>query len=73
MHIHIILEFLMNYKLCYSTHTIHSGMHISGSFINYVANCDDLYTGDVVYVDGYDSDFKVTTYENDMPKYIPYI
>jgi hypothetical protein len=35
--------------------------------------CDDLYTGDVVYVDGYDSDFKVTTYENDMPKYIPYI
>jgi len=35
--------------------------------------CDDLYTGDIVRVEGYDSDFKVTTYENDMPKYIPYI
>jgi hypothetical protein len=35
--------------------------------------CDDLYTGDIVKVEGYDSDFKVTTYENDMPKYIPYI
>ena len=35
--------------------------------------CDDLYTGDVVKVEGYNDDFKVTTYENDMPKYIPYI
>ena len=35
--------------------------------------CDDLYTGDIVKVEGYDGDFKVTTYENDMPKYIPYI
>jgi hypothetical protein len=35
--------------------------------------CDNLYTGDIVYVDGYDADFKVTTYENDTLKYIPYI
>jgi hypothetical protein len=35
--------------------------------------CDDLYTGDVVKVEGYSGSFKVTTYENDMPKYIPYI
>ena len=35
--------------------------------------CRDLYTGDVVYVDGYKDQFKVTTYENDSPKYIPYI
>lgn len=35
--------------------------------------CNDLYTGDVVKVEGYNSDFKVTTYENDMPKYIPFI
>ena len=35
--------------------------------------CNDLYTGDVVKVEGYNDDFKVTTYENDMPKYIPYI
>ena len=35
--------------------------------------CNDLYTGDVVKVEGYNDDFKVTTYENDMTKYIPYI
>ena len=35
--------------------------------------CDNLYTGDIVYVDGYDTNFKVTTYENDTLKYIPYI
>lgn len=35
--------------------------------------CDDLYTGDIVNVEGYSGSFKVTTYENDTPKYIPYI
>lgn len=35
--------------------------------------CDDLYNGDIVTVDGYNDEFKVTTYENNMPQYIPYI
>ena len=35
--------------------------------------CDDVYTGDTVKVDGYNDMFKVTTYENDTPRYIPYI
>jgi hypothetical protein len=35
--------------------------------------CDDLYTGDTVKVDGYNDSFKVTTYENESPQYIPYI
>ena len=35
--------------------------------------CNDLYTGDTVRVGGYNDDFKVTTYENDTPRYIPYI
>lgn len=35
--------------------------------------CNDLYTGDIVRVDGYNADFKVTTYENDILRYIPYI
>ena len=35
--------------------------------------CDDLYTGDIVHVDGYNDSFKVTTYENNAPQYIPYI
>lgn len=35
--------------------------------------CDDLYTGDTVKVDGHNDSFKVTTYENNYPEYIPYI
>lgn len=35
--------------------------------------CDDLMDGDIVKVDGYNDLFKVTTYENDTPRYIPYI
>ena len=35
--------------------------------------CDDLMTGDLVKVDGYNDLFKVTTYENDTPRYLPYI
>ena len=35
--------------------------------------CNDLYTGDTVKVDGYNDSFNVTTYENDTPRYIPYL
>jgi hypothetical protein len=35
--------------------------------------CEDLMNGDLVKVDGYNDLFKVTTYENDTPRYIPYI
>ena len=35
--------------------------------------CDDVYTGDIINVDGYNDTFKVTTYENNTPQYIPYI
>ena len=35
--------------------------------------CNDLFDGDLVKVDGYNDLFKVTTYENDTPRYIPYI
>lgn len=35
--------------------------------------CDNLYTGDTVHVDGYNDSFKVTTYESNTLKYIPYI
>jgi len=35
--------------------------------------CDDVYTGDTMNVDGYNDSFKVTTYENNSPQYIPYI
>ena len=35
--------------------------------------CDDLFNGDTVYVEGYKDAFKVTIYENESPRYIPYI
>lgn len=35
--------------------------------------CNDLFNGDTVYVEGYQDAFKVTIYENDSPRYIPYI
>ena len=34
---------------------------------------DNVYTGDTVYVQGYNNDFKVTLYENSTPRYIPFI
>jgi hypothetical protein len=35
--------------------------------------CNDLYTGDIIKIEGYNSAFKVTIYENNVLKYIPYI
>lgn len=35
--------------------------------------CDNLYNGDVVYVEGYNDTFKVTTYDNQVMRYIPYL
>lgn len=35
--------------------------------------CDKLYNGDTVYVEGIDDVYRITMYENDTIKYIPYI
>jgi len=35
--------------------------------------CNELFNGDNVYVEGYQDAFKVTIYENNGPKYIPYL
>lgn len=34
--------------------------------------CDNLYTGDIVRVEGYDDDFKVTIYDNENLNYLVY-
>ena len=34
---------------------------------------DEIYSGDTVYVEGYNEPFKVTKYENDTIKYLPFI
>lgn len=33
--------------------------------------CDDIFNGDIVYVEGYNDTFRVTMYENNMFQYIP--
>ena len=35
--------------------------------------CDDLFNSDTIYVEGYKDAFKVTMYENALPRYIPYL
>lgn len=34
--------------------------------------CDELSSGDTVYVEGYNDAFKLTIYESSQPRYIPY-
>lgn len=34
--------------------------------------CDEVYNGDTVYVEGYNDAYKVTIYDNDLPRYIPF-
>jgi len=35
--------------------------------------CDELYANDVVYVEGYNEPFKITMYDNNTMKYLPFI
>lgn len=35
--------------------------------------CDKVYNGDTVYVEGYDDAYRVTIYDNDVIKYLPYV
>lgn len=35
--------------------------------------CDSLYNGDTVYVEGYNDAFKITMYDNELPRYIPFV
>jgi hypothetical protein len=34
---------------------------------------DQIYTGDTVYIEGYNDAFRVTTYDNDTIKYLPFL
>ena len=46
----------------------HNGRSCTGDY-----GCNELTSGDTIYVEGYKDAFKVTIYENDQPKYIPFI
>jgi len=34
---------------------------------------DKLYNGDTVYVEGYNQAFKITIYDNEVIKYLPFV
>lgn len=44
------------------------GKHCTGEY-----GCDDLNNSDTVYVEGYNTPFKATIYENEFPRYIPFV
>jgi hypothetical protein len=54
----------MNTKLPIST----SGKSCTSEY-----GCDSLNNGDIVYVEGYSDNFRVTLYENATFNYIPFI
>lgn len=35
--------------------------------------CDDIFSGDTVYVEGYNDAFKATIYDSNYPQYIPFV
>ena len=45
-----------------------SGRSCTGEY-----GCDELFNGDTVYVEGIKDTFKATIYENNVPRYIPFI
>tara|TARA_B100001093_G_C26771157_1_gene990258 strand:- start:383 stop:994 length:612 start_codon:yes stop_codon:yes gene_type:complete len=61
------------YTISESNNMVKLPVTLNGKDCTNDLGCNDLYTGDIVKVAGYNDDFKVTTYQNDMPKYLPYI
>uniref|UniRef100_A0A6C0IHY5 Uncharacterized protein n=1 Tax=viral metagenome TaxID=1070528 RepID=A0A6C0IHY5_9ZZZZ len=55
------------------TNTITLPITFKGRSCTSEYGCDNLYSGDVVFVEGYNDAFKVTAYDNQMMRYIPFI
>jgi hypothetical protein len=47
---------------------IHNGKSCTNEY-----GCDNMYNGDVVKVEGYNDDFKVTMYDNAVMRYLPFL
>ena len=35
--------------------------------------CDKIYNGDTIYIEGVNDAYKVTVYDNDVIKYLPFV
>jgi len=57
----------------FSDNNIKLPMRFQGKSCTNEYGCNNLYNNDIVYVEGYNKGFKVTTYDTDTIKYIPMI
>jgi hypothetical protein len=61
----------------YSTSNQHNNIKLpisrAGKSCTNEYGCDKLYNGDTVYIEGSNEIYKVTTYDNDTIKYLPFI
>jgi len=61
----------------YSTSNQHNNVKLpisrAGKSCTNEYGCDKLYTGDTVYVEGANEAYKVTVYDNDTIKYLPFV
>lgn len=62
------------YTMTNNAGNIHTKLPISvkGRSCTSDLGCDEIFNGDVVYVEGYKDTFRATIYENMLYKYIPY-
>ena len=61
------------YTMNDKTNAIKLPMSFNGRSCTSEYGCDELTSGDTVYVEGYNDAFKVTIYENSSLRYIPYL
>ena len=59
------------YSMSDQNHSIKLPISHNGKSCTNEYGCDNLYNGDIVYVEGYNDAFKVTMYENEGLSYIP--
>jgi hypothetical protein len=73
--IHISGRNKWNYYTVSNTGNINTKLPVSlkGRSCTGETGCDEIYNGDVVYVEGYKDTFNATIYENGGMAYIPYI
>lgn len=61
------------YTMTDRTNTIRLPVSKGGRSCSSTNGCDEIFNGDNVYVEGYNDVFVATIYENELPRYIPYI
>lgn len=61
------------YTMSDKNNTIKLPVTFKGKSCTNEYGCDDVYNGDSVYVEGYNDAFKVTTYDNNVMQYIPFV